>query len=128
MSILFESVVGTADTISHIPVYAFVYTLSLTHTGYPLTALSAACQEPLLAIIHSCPPLAQEAIFRYSVDQLLSEVKAELPSYGTRIILQLLMQCRPDTCTECTQKVRYEHCVIITASTLTVRISHTPCI
>ena len=74
-------------------------------TGYPLNALSDPCQKPLISLIRSCPPLVQESIFRYCLDALLTEVRAGLPTYGSRIILQLLINCKPSTCTECTQKV-----------------------
>lgn len=74
-------------------------------SGYPLIALSVPCQEPLLSVIHSSPTLAQEAIFRHCLDTLLTEVRGGQPSYGTRVILQLLINCKPNTCIECTQKV-----------------------
>ncbi len=75
------------------------------HTGYPLNALSDPCKKPLISLICSCPPLVQESIFRYCLDTLLTEVRTGLPTYGSRIILQLLINCKPSTCTECTQKV-----------------------
>ncbi len=75
------------------------------NTGYPLNALSDPCKKPLISLIRSCPPLVQESIFRYCLDTLLTEVRTVLPTYGSRIILQLLINCKPSTCTECTQKV-----------------------
>lgn len=74
--------------------------------GYPLTELGSAAHETLLAAVGACPALAQEGAFRNCVDGLLGEVRAELPSYGTRIMLQALIECNPSVCSEATQRVR----------------------
>ncbi len=55
--------------------------------------------------VGSCPPLAQESVFRYCIDRLLGEVRTGLPSYGTRVMLQLFIQSNPSTCTEATERV-----------------------
>jgi len=73
--------------------------------GYPLTELGSAAHETLLAAVGACPSLAQEGAFRNCVDCLLGEVRAELPSYGTRIMLQALMECNPSVCSEATQRI-----------------------
>lgn len=74
--------------------------------GYPLTELGSAAHETLLAAVGACPSLAQEGAFRNCVDCLLGEVRAELPSYGTRIMLQALMERNPSVCSEATQRVK----------------------
>ena len=58
-----------------------------------------------MVAVGSCPPLAQESVFRYCIDRLLGEVRTGLPSYGTRIMLQLFLQSNPSTCTESTERV-----------------------
>lgn len=73
--------------------------------GFPLSSLPQSCQEPLLVAVGSCPPLAQESVFRYCIDRLLGEVRTGLPSYGTRVMLQLFIQSNPSTCTEATERV-----------------------
>ena len=74
--------------------------------GYPLSALDSDVQDTLLSAVAACPPLAQEGMFRHSVDCLLGEVRAELPTYATRVMLQALAECNPTVCSEATERVR----------------------
>ena len=75
-------------------------------TGYPLSALDSTVQDTLLSAVGACPSLAQEGMFRHCIDCLLGEVRAELPTYGTRVMLQALAECNPTVCSEATERVR----------------------
>ena len=74
--------------------------------GYPLSALDSTVQDTLLSAVGACPSLAQEGMFRHCIDCLLGEVRAELPTYGTRVMLQALAECNPTVCSEATERVR----------------------
>ena len=75
-------------------------------TGYPLSALDSTVQDTLFSAVGACPSLAQEGMFRHCIDCLLGEVRAELPTYGTRVVLQALAECNPTVCSEATERVR----------------------
>ena len=68
--------------------------------GYPLTALPDKSKEILLKLVVQCPPLTQEKAFSYFFELLLGEIGAGAASYGTRMMLLLLVQCNSSVCIE----------------------------
>lgn len=79
----------------------------LSLLGYPLTALPTKSKEALLKVVVQCPPLTQEKAFRYFFELLLSELSAGACSYGSRIMLLLLVQCNSSVCVETSNMVSH---------------------
>ena len=86
---------------------SFLTFLFLPHlsSGYPLCALPSKSREGLLRVVAQCPPLTKEKSFRHCVDILLGELGAGAPTYGTRIMLLLLIQSNNSVCEETSKMV-----------------------
>ena len=74
--------------------------------GYPLSALPASCRDPLQRVLAKCPQVSLENSFRCCLDSLLGEIKSGSASYGTRIMLFLLIERNSSVCVEAAKMVR----------------------
>ena len=79
----------------------------LYYPAYPASVLGSTVRSYIISLLRFCPSLILENLHRDCIDCLSGEVKGGRPSYGTRIVIQLLRESRPEVCSAASERVRY---------------------
>ena len=74
--------------------------------AYPASALQTSLRSHLVSLLHPCPSLVLENLYRHCLDCLLAEVRKGRASHGTRLVIQLVREARPEVCTAASERVR----------------------
>ena len=100
--------------------FRFIYSLCVPfhYLAYPATLLGSSVRSYIISLLRICPSLALENLYRDCIDCLLGEVKGGRPSYGTRMVIQLLRESRPELCSAANERVRYLYHIVLQFSIL----------
>jgi hypothetical protein len=81
------------------------YTFSKRDPVYPASVLNASLRGKLVSYLCDCPSLTLEGLFRHCLTCMLGEVRRGVSSHGTRLVIQLIREAKPEVSTAVSETI-----------------------